>query len=137
TGPDHAARTRTVLWHDRLTKTFAQPQREVSPGGVDDAAGNVGQDEVDWLAGVSLRPQPRRREHSRADQRRRCKAIDAHFSSAKFKYLCNSSILANRLRCIHKLTRKARVGFFRLRSYRSRASTRRREQGAYPLGHSF
>jgi hypothetical protein len=45
-GTHHAAGARTVLGDDRLAEAFAQAQREIAAGGVDDAAGNVGQDDA-------------------------------------------------------------------------------------------
>ena len=79
-GAHHPAGTRTVLGHDRLPQSFAQPNREMAAGGVDDAAGHVRQDEVDGLTGIALRTR-RRRQRRRADQRRQCKSIHAHSSS--------------------------------------------------------
>ena len=75
-GAHHAAGARTVLGHDRLSQAFAQPQREIAAGGVDDPAGNVRQDDADRLAGIGLRLRDRgdSDKHGRAEQPRAASA---------------------------------------------------------------
>ena len=65
-----AAGARTVLGYHRHSHRLAEPHRQIAPGSVDDAAGDVRENEPDRLARISLRLGGKRcrREHCRADQ---------------------------------------------------------------------